>query len=302
MRCAKHIIPVLVLVALGCAEVVVDEPASQLDEGAAGAGPAAAPPATASPVPTGTAGTASSLPPTTVPNPTPMGSGAPAGSNPPRPLPAPAVTPVPAVTPAPAVTPPAAVPGVPGALLLLDDFEDGDASGWIADADDGDDLVGNWAVVETEEGRALAQLDDSFDDDSWAVGGDVTWTDASLEVRCRFTSVSNVEDAVVMLALRFQSRENYYYVEFRGDGSVKVRKRVDGSEPELSSEELERPAVVGQWMTLGFAVRGTSLEARIDGVVVGSAVVDTDLASGGIGLGVKEGAAVEFDDVRVTVP
>jgi hypothetical protein len=191
---------------------------------------------------------------------------------------------------------------VVGELLLSDDFEDGDASGWIADADDGDDLVGNWAVVETDEGRAFAQLDDSFDDDSWAVGGDVNWTDASLEVRCRFTSVSDIEDAVMMLALRFQSKDNYYYAEFRGDGSVKIRKRVDGSEPDLSSEDLDRPAVVGQWMNLGFSVRGSSLEARLDGVLIGSAVVDTDLASGGIGLGVKEGAAVEFDDARVTVP
>jgi hypothetical protein len=289
MRCAKHFFPALVLTALGCAEVVVDEPASHLDDGSGASGGVAALPATPTPVPTAAAGTSSSLPPMTVPNQTPIGSGAPAGSNPPRPLPAPAGT-------------PPAVPGAPGALLLLDDFEDGDASGWIADAEDGDDLVGNWAVVETEEGRAFAQLDASFDDDSWAVGGDLTWTNVNLEVRCRFTSVSNVEDAVVMLALRFQSKENYYYAEFRGDGSVKVRKRVDGSEPELSSEELERPAVVGQWMTLGFSVRGTSLEARLDGVVIGSAVVDTELASGGIALGVKESAAVEFDDVRVTVP
>jgi hypothetical protein len=194
------------------------------------------------------------------------------------------------------------VPRPPGELLLLDDFEDGLASGWIADATDGNDLVGNWSVVATEEGHAFAQLDDSFDDDSWAVGGDVTWTDVSLEARCRFTAVSNIEDAVVMLALRFQSKDNYYFVEFRGDGTVKIRKRVDGSEPELSSEELDVPAVVGEWMTLGFSVRGSSLEARLNGALIGSAVLDTDLASGGIGLGVKESAAVEFDDVRVTVP
>lgn len=289
MRCAKNFLPTLVLTVLGCAEVVVDEPVSHLDEGFGAYGGAAALPAPTA-VPTAAAGTSSSLPPMTGPNQTPIGSGASAGSNPSRPL------------PAPVETPPPQVPGVPGELLLRDDFEDGDSSGWLADAADGDDLVGNWAVVETEEGRAFAQLDPSFDDDSWAVGGDVTWTNVSLEVRCRFTSVSNVENAVAMLALRFQSKENYYYVEFRGDGSVKVRKRVDGSEPELSSEELERPAVVGQWMTLGFSVRDTSLEARLDGVVIGSAVVDTDLTSGGIALGVKESAAVEFDDVRVTVP
>jgi hypothetical protein len=75
---------------------------------------------------------------------------------------------------------------------------------------------------------------------------------------------------------------------------------VDGSEPELASEDLDRPMVVGEWMTIGFSVQGNSLETRLNGVVVGTEVVDTDLASGGIGLGVKESAAVEFDDVRVT--
>jgi hypothetical protein len=198
---------------------------------------------------------------------------------------------------------PPAIPaaGAPGDVLLLDDFEDGDTRGWIVASNDGVPL-GEWAVVETEEGRAYAQSDDSFDDDAWAVGGNVAWTDIQLDTRFRFTAAANIEDAVAMFAVRFQSKEKYYYVEYRGDGSVKIRKRFDGSEPELASEDLERTAVLGEWIDLVFRARGTSLAVLIDGVAVGSELVDADLGSGGIGLGVSESSAVEFDDVRVTVP
>jgi hypothetical protein len=276
--------------AAGCAEVVVDEPEGELDRaGAGGSGSSFAP---ASPTPMAPAA-AVAVPSSPVSGagprePTAGASGA-AGTG----------APLPAAAP---VAPPLPTGGPPGEVLLVDDFEDGDAVGWIADADDGEDLVGNWAVVDSDEGRAYAQLDDSFDDDSWAVGGSVSWTDVNFESRFRFTAASDIEDAVAMVALRFQSRENYYYVEYRGDGSVKIRKRVDGSEPELSSEDLERVAVIGEWIDIGFRARGTSLQVTVDGVVVGTEVTDADLASGGIGLGVKENSAVEFDDVRVSVP
>jgi hypothetical protein len=193
-------------------------------------------------------------------------------------------------------------PGEPGQLLLLDDFDDGDDAGWVADVSDGDDVVGSWAVVEAPDGWVYAQLDDSFDDDSWTVGGDLSWSDVVLEARFRFTSVRDMEDAVVMLATRFQTKDRYYYVQYRGDGTVKIRKRVDGSEPEMSSDDLDRLAVIGEWMTLRFSAVGNVLSAAVDGVVVGQGIIDDDLGFGGIALGVKENAAVELDDVRVTLP
>lgn len=102
--------------------------------------------------------------------------------------------------------------------------------------------------------------------------------------------------------MRFQDKDNYYFIEYGGDGDLKLRKRVDGSTPELSSEGLDQPAVAGEWVELSFTARGSNLEARVGGQLIGSTIVDTDLASGGIAIGVKENAAVEFDDVRVTVP
>jgi hypothetical protein len=102
--------------------------------------------------------------------------------------------------------------------------------------------------------------------------------------------------------VRFRDKDNYYYIEYGGDGDLKIRKRVDGSEPELAAEDLPEAATAGEWIDVSFTARGDSLEARVGGQLIGAAVVDSDLAAGGIALGVRENAAVEFDDVRVTVP
>jgi hypothetical protein len=277
------------LCALGCAEVTVDDPPSQLGgmpslPGAAGNSAAPG---------SGGPGISPGVTPSTQ---TPAGAGQeqPVGGTPP-------VSTSPPSRP-PAVAPPIAASGESGDVLFSDDFEDGDDAGWIADVADGDDVVGNWDVVATDEGQAYAQLDTSSSDESWAVAGDINWTDISLQVRFRFTDASSLEDSIVMLGVRFRDKDNYYYIEYGGDGDLKIRKRVDGSEPELASESLDRAAVAGEWIDVSFTTRGDTLQASVGGQAIGMAVVDGDLASGGIALGVRENAAVEFDDVRVTVP
>lgn len=291
---------------LACAQVTVDDPPSQLGNApnSAGGGSAGAASGVASPpggISPGGMTPGAITPANVSPGaaPTPAGSsssaagtsGAPSSSLPPS-------SEGPGALPA----PPIATTGESGDVLFSDDFEDGNDAGWVADVADGDDLVGNWAVVATEEGQAYAQLDTSSSDESWSVGGSIEWTDVELSLRFRFTESDSIEDAIALIGVRFRDKDNYYYIEYGGDGELKLRKRVDGSEPDLSSVDLERTAVAGEWIALSFTARGSTLEARVDGELVGSSVVDADLTSGGIALGVRENAAVEFDDVQVTVP
>ncbi len=273
----------------GCAEVTTEDPPSHLN----GLLPAnAAPSESALPgaQPPGTSPVTTMPPRTLSPGGGSAGGGSPAANPPPSPA-----------TSSASNTPPR-LSGASGEVLYFDDFEDGDDVNWAPDVADGNDVLGSWAVVEAEPGRAYAQTDASFDDDSWAVGGHVQWTDVVVKTRFRFTEVRAMEDAVVMLAVRFQSKDDYYYLQYSGDGTLKIRTRVGGEEPELASQEVNAVAAVGEWIDLGLTVRGTSLEASVDGTLVSSEVVDADLASGGIALGVRENAAVEFDDVKVTAP
>lgn len=211
-------------------------------------------------------------------------------------------TPMPGVGGTGVTMPPAQPSGPPGAELLVENFDDGVANDWIADMPDGDDGVGAWSVVPAEMGSVYAQSDNSFDDDSWSVGGALTWTDIVLEARFRFTAVSNMEDATVMMAVRFASKENYYYLEYRGDGTLKLVEEFDASESELADGGFDRVIAVDEWITLRLEVRGTTLTAFIDGVMAATGTAGGTIAQGGIALGVKENSAVEFDDVRVTVP
>ncbi len=272
-----------------CAEVTQEDPPSNPGAGA--------PPASTLPVLPGPSrapvGPAPAQPAST---PRPGSGEAPPAARPPSTPPS-----TPSTTP-PSTLPPAAPTGPAGELLFSDNFEDGNDMGWIADAADGDDLVGEWSVAPAEQGFVYAQSDDSFDDESWAVGGDVTWTDVSVETRFRFTAVNDMEDATVMLAARFRSKDDYYWLEYRGDGSVKIRTSIDGSDSEAASEDAEQVPVVGQWINLRLVVQGTQLTAFVDGDQIGQGTADELIASGGIALGVKENAAVEFDDVTVTRP
>jgi hypothetical protein len=105
-----------------------------------------------------------------------------------------------------------------------------------------------------------------------------------------------------MAAVRFQDKRNYYYVEFGGDGTVKIIQEFDDGDSELASVESERVAVVNQWITLRVVAQGSALSAYLDDMLVASGTADATIAAGGIALGVSENAAVEFDDVLVKVP
>lgn len=210
-------------------------------------------------------------------------------------------------------------PGTGGAggqsgVLLDEDFEGFDPQGWIVDHDNDpldDDKVGNWAVI-VDPGNPqnhIYQQQTEYSDDSWAVGGNVNWTDQILEVRVKLVSASHSDDVLVTLAGRLALSDtdpgrddpNYYFVYLRGDGSLRMRKRVDGSTDDLfSTVHLDDPIQLGTWHTLRLSIQGTSLSASLDGEVMGTAT-DSELTHGGVGLMVVDGVAA-FDDLSVTLP
>lgn len=188
----------------------------------------------------------------------------------------------------------------PMGTLLFEDFEDGNADGWIADADDGNDLVGNWAVV-TEGASKIYKEQTEYSDPSWTVGGRLDWKDQAAETKVQFVS-SAAGDAIAYLAVRLSSKERYYFLEFQANetnGSLKVRKRVDGSTTDLiPSHKTGMPVGPGTWYTIGLSAVGTTLTAKLNGTVIGTAT-DSALANGGIALGIRDAVAI-FDDVKVT--
>ena len=105
--------------------------------------------------------------------------------------------------------------GTPMGTLLFEDFEDGNADGWIADMDDGNDVFGNWAVV-TEGASKVYKEQTEYSDPSWTVGGRLDWKDQAAETKVQFVS-SGAGDAIAYLAVRLQSKERYYFLEFQSN-------------------------------------------------------------------------------------
>jgi hypothetical protein len=188
---------------------------------------------------------------------------------------------------------------LPTGTLFFDDFEDGDTKGWIADVDDGTN-VGNWGVV-TDGSTKVYEEQTEYSDPSFTVGGDVSWTDQALEAKVKFVS-SSTSSPIAYLAIRLTTKKTYYFLEFHADttnGSLKVRKRVDGSTTDLiSSYKTGMPVVVGTWYTIGLSAIGSTISASFDGTSIGTAT-DSELTHGGIALGVVDAVAA-FDDVKVT--
>lgn len=189
---------------------------------------------------------------------------------------------------------------LPAGVLWFDDFEDGDTAGWIADMNSGDH-VGDWAVV-NDGATNVYQEQTQYSDPSWAVGGDLAWTAQILEAKVKFVSSSG--DAVAYLAVRFQNREAYYFLEFHENetnGSLKIRKRVNGSTTDLiSSYSTEMPVVSGTWYTIGLSAVDSTITAYFNGTMIGTAT-DAELSNGGIALGIVDAVAA-FDDVTVSAP
>jgi hypothetical protein len=190
--------------------------------------------------------------------------------------------------------------GTPMGTLLFEDFEDGNADGWIADVDDGNDNFGNWAVV-TEGASKVYKEQTEYSDPSWSVGGRLDWKDQAAETKVQFVS-SAAGDAIAYLAVRLQSKERYYFLEFQANesnGSLKVRRRVDGSTTDLiPSHKTMMPVGPGTWYTIGLSAVGTTITAKLNGTVIGTAT-DSSLTNGGIALGIRDAIAI-FDDVKVT--
>jgi hypothetical protein len=184
-------------------------------------------------------------------------------------------------------------------LPYYEDFEDSLAQGWISGVDgDGATVFSEWPILNLGTYHAYEAGVEA--DTNWAVGGDLQWTDQWVEVDVRFTEMpAGASSAVLYLAARFQSFDRYYFVELRGTGALKLRKRVDGSTTDLGTTTIVLPAV-GGWFRLAVIAQGNDLTVRDGGTLVISAV-DGALGSGGIALGAVE-ARVQFDMVSVTDP
>ncbi|MCB9451160.1 MAG: SH3 domain-containing protein [Anaerolineaceae bacterium] len=181
-----------------------------------------------------------------------------------------------------------------GRVLLEDDFEDGDARGWV--------LGNNWGVVQDDEGNYVLEARNS--DYAEARRGETSWYNYALEFRAKIIQRSTVAEIQAL---------------FRNDPSRKGCQRFrlllgEDTTTELSADALgdalwncfgqqtNSDAVVyipNKWYSIRIEAFQAQIRVYIDGELVITLDNDEPLYSGAIGFIGTSGAITNYDNVRV---
>ena len=190
-------------------------------------------------------------------------------------------------------------PPPPPPSLLSDNFDDGDYTGWTVFDEGTRQAPSAWSAasgVMTQSSNIYASPTSSSSLPKLGTyaqfDGGTSWTDYRVSLTLRSTDNDDIG-----LMFRSQNSNNYY--RFSWDKQRNYRrlvKNVNGVFTLLASDAM--PYVQGQTYQLEITVQGTSIEARIDGVLVLSAV-DGDLSTGTIALYSWGNTGSYFDDVFV---
>jgi hypothetical protein len=183
-------------------------------------------------------------------------------------------------------------------LLFSDDFEDGNAKGWIPSSL----AQTTWSVVADGANHALqGALNDS--PMSWIAAGSFAWRDQMVTARIKMApapDASTDPGCAVFVAGRFVEERTQDYVELEANGRLRIRQHVNGATFDIATIQSPISLAAGSTVTLGLSVRGPTLTAYVNGdpVATGTEGIPAGPASGGIALGVNC-ATAWFDDVRL---
>jgi len=184
-------------------------------------------------------------------------------------------------------------------LALADEVKrtwtfDDDATGAIAKGFTNE--VGQWVVVNSEKGKALAQRaknpDDTF---NVALANEPKVKDVDLSVRMKAIAGNN--DQGGGLVWRARDAKNYYIARYNPlEVNFRVYKVVDGKRTMFQNADI--PHTSG-WHTLRVVMKGDHIECFHDGEKYLDVHDSTFTEPGRIGLWSKSDAQSEFDDLTL---
>ena len=170
--------------------------------------------------------------------------------------------------------------------LMQDDFEDGNAAGWLATS-------AGWSVVTSRGSRVYRQVRENFDTRSTLTN--VDWTNVAIEADVR-PLLFNGADRFAALMTRYTDDRNYYYLSLRSSNTLRLVRKVNGTNKTLASTSLAVP--VNRSYRVRLEAIGTWLRVYVDGRLRLQARNST-LTHGTVGLR-SYFARAEFDNVVVS--
>ncbi|WP_135548002.1 golvesin C-terminal-like domain-containing protein [Paenibacillus cymbidii] len=169
---------------------------------------------------------------------------------------------------------------------FIDDFEDGVADGWNADA--------SFSVI--TDGSKRYQVDDSSGTNRKAVTGGADWTDYTVQVVAK-PAVFYTGDKAFGVYARYTDMNNKYTFYYSGFTGAWILSKTVGGATTVLAAGAASAITAGTEYTLKLEAGGTSLKGYVNGVLQAQAT-DGSLAAGMIGVyGYRIKAA--FDNVEV---
>jgi hypothetical protein len=190
-----------------------------------------------------------------------------------------------------------------GGALLFSDFEDGMTDGWRSiDWNDGGTADHDWSVFLGDTGWVYSE--GSLDTSEWhlSYADSNAVADQIVEAKMRVVEFYDIAPSfVAALFARYDpSTDSGYFVALRGDGSVIIRKRLQGKSASWAAG-VDAGVVPGRWYTVRLEVLGSSVNAFLDGQLVYSVLDSAPLAKGTAALG-SYGATLEVDSIFLAQP
>ncbi len=185
-----------------------------------------------------------------------------------------------------------------GTVLVADDFDDGESSGWTM-VDEGT-LEGPsvWSAATGTLVQSANIYSEPIDAADLAKPGTFALYTAGLwmDYRVRLTMRSDDDDALGVM-FRYQDNDNYYRFSWDSQRTYRRLVKRENGLVTLLAEDREQ-YVPGQTYQVEIVVQGPQLEVWLDGAQI-FAVTDTSFASGTIALYAWANEGSAFDDVVV---
>lgn len=177
---------------------------------------------------------------------------------------------------------------VPRALpLLREDFEDGDAEGWVF-------ASGSWSVVQEDGSWSLKQTDTGGD--AIAYTGAADWSDYFVEANIKYLNTSTIISSGIVG--RYRDADNYYVLKLFSDTNrLQLIRKENGAVTTL--KEADAAVNVGQWHKLKLEFIGNEIRGYVDGIKKISVTDDSSLTSGAVGA-LAQSEVIMLDNVNVT--
>lgn len=157
---------------------------------------------------------------------------------------------------------------------------------------------GEWSIVRSDGGQALAQTSTDATDNRFPLAIYKTYSGRDVDVTIRFKPVSGRVDRAGGIVIRLTSANDYYVVRANAlENNVRFYRVVGGSREMIEGTNTKVSSAA--WHTLGIVARGSRFTIAFDGRELFTANDSTFTGAGKAGVWTKADSITWFESIDI---